>query len=196
MVQKKTRVVDKWKGKSWYNVVTPAIFQAKEIAEIVSGDEKNLVNRIVKASLFEVIGGSSQNAVFTMLKFRITDLKGKTANTKLIGYEILPTYLKTIIRRNRSLIQLSVPIVTKEDQKVYIKVICVTGSKVSQNTKKNLRNAVFEETKKGAEGAIYEQLMQDIIYGKFVSRLFNRLKQITPIKRVEIRKTELVELFK
>lgn len=196
MVQKKTRVVDKWKAKTWYSVVTPEMFQSKEIAEVVSAEEKNVINRMVRASLVEVLGNASQNAMFTILKFRITEIRGKTANTRLIGYDILPTYLKSLVRRNKSLIQLSLPVTTKEDMKVYIKIICITGSKVSQNTKKNLRNAALEEIKKNGEGMPYDQLMQDVIYGRFTSKLFNRLKQITPLRRVEVRKTELVEIFK
>lgn len=196
MASKKTKVVDKWKAKNWYSVLAPAVFESKEIAEIVASEDKKLINRIVKVSMMEATGAGSQNAIFTTLKFRITDVKGTNANTKLIGYEIMPTYLKTLVRRNRSLIQASVPVKTKEDMTALVKVIAITFSKVSQNTKKNLRNALVDEVKKSTEGMAYDQLMQEIIYGRLTSKLFGRLKAITPMKRVEVRKSELKETFK
>lgn len=193
---KKGKVVDKWKAKTWFQVLAPAIFENKEIAEIVANEDKSLVGRIVKVSLMDAAGTGSQNAMFTLLKFRVTDVKGHNANTKLIGYEIMPTYLKTLVRRNKSLIHASVPVKTKEDQTVYVKVIAVTGSKVSQNTKKNLRNSLVDEVKKGTDGMTYDQLIQEVIYGRLTAKLFARLKTITPMKRVEVRKCELTEQFK
>jgi small subunit ribosomal protein S3Ae len=193
---KKGKVVDKWKAKTWFQVLAPAVFENKEIAEIVANEDKTLVGRVVKVSLMDAAGTGSQNAMFTMLKFRVTDVKGHNANTKLIGYEIMPTYLKTLVRRNKSLIHASVPVKTKEDQTVYVKVIAVTGSKVSQNTKKNLRNSLVDEVKKGTDGMGYDQLMQEVIYGRLTAKLFGRLKTITPMKRVEVRKCELTEQFK
>ncbi|MFA6530165.1 MAG: hypothetical protein WCT31_00400 [Candidatus Micrarchaeia archaeon] len=196
MASKKTKVVDKWKAKTWYSVLAPALFENKEIAEIVASEDKKLVDRIVKVSMMEATGTGSQNAIFTTLKFRITEVKGTNAHTRIIGYEIMPTYLKTLIRRNKSLIQSSVPVKTKEDGIVLVKVIAITASKVSQNTKKNLRNALVEEVKKSTDGMTYDQLMQEIIYGRLTSKLFGRLKAITPMKRVEVRKSELKETFK
>jgi hypothetical protein len=38
--------------------------------------------------------------------------------------------------------------------------------------------------------------MGDVLYGRLSGKLFNRLKQITKMKRVEVRKTERHEVFK
>lgn len=193
---KKGKVVDKWKAKTWFSVLAPPVFENKEIAEVVATEDKTLVGRVVRVSLMDATGSGSQNAMFTILKFRVTEVKGHNAHTALIGYEILPTYLKTLVRRNKSLIHVSVPVKTKEDQTVYVKVIAVTGSKVSQNTKKNLRNSLVDEIKKGTDGLTYDQLMQEVLYGRLTSKLFGRLKTISPMKRVEVRKCELQETFK
>lgn len=192
---KKAKIVDKWKSKQWYTVLAPQAFDAKEIAEIVSSDEENLKNRIISLSLAEVTGQPSQSAIFTSLKFRIGEVKGKSAYTRLIGHEISPSYIRTLSRRNRSIISVIYDIRAKDDQTVRVKILAITGSEVSQNTKKNIFHAVMEELRKvGAEHST-DQLMQEIIFGKFASRLFNRLKQITAMRRVEVRKSELKEAF-
>lgn len=192
---KKTKVVDKWKSKQWYTVLTPQSFDTKEITEIISSDEENLKNRVLSVSLAEVIGQSSQSAIFTFLKFRISAVKGKTAHTKLIGHEISPSYIKTLSRRNRSILNIVKDIKTKDDQTVRVKIIAITNSPVSKNTKKNLYYAVIDELKNVGNEYTFDQLMQEVIFGKLASKLFKRLKQITNMKRVEIKKSELKESF-
>ncbi len=194
--KKKTKVVDKWKMKKWYTVAAPPIFEGRELCELVSGDEKNLVNRIIRRSLMDIgLHATSQMAMFTHLNFRITDVKGTTANTMLVGHEISPAYLKTFARRGKSLIHQVIDVKTKDNHDVRIKIIAVTGAKVSENTRRNIRSAIVEETKKNAGEMKYDELMQDLVYGRFSAKIFNRLREITRMKRVEIRKSEKKETF-
>ena len=196
--KKGTKVVDKWKSKKWHTILAPQSFEYKQIGEVVSSDEANLINRVVKVSLFELgmTSATSQIAMFTNLFFRIIGVNGNNANTKLIGHEISPSFIKTFARRGKSLIHQVVKVKTKDGEGLSIKVIAVTGSKVSENTRRNIRNALVEEIKKNSTEKTFDELMQDIIYGRFSSKLFNRLKQITEMKRVEVRKTEREEAFK
>lgn len=196
MAVKKTKVTDKWKLKRWFTVLAPRIFDGREICEVITADEKSLQNRIVKVNLSELIGSSSQTAMFTTLNFRITDVEGSNARTKLIGYEITPSYIRTFARRGKDLIHIVVDGKTKDGMGVRVKVVTVTGAKASRNTRRNLRAAITDEIGKSIAGCGYDELMQDMIYGRLTSRLFNRLKQITAIKRIEIRKAELEEIFR
>ncbi len=195
MASKKTKVVDKWKSKKWFTVVAPSMFEGKEIAEVVANDEKNLKNRIVRKGMLDMGGSPSQMAMFTSLRFRLTDVKGTTANTKLIGHEIASSYIKTFARRGKSLIHQIVDGKTKDDENVRLKVIAVTGARVSENTKRNIREALVDETMKGLQEEDFDGLMQSLLQGKFSSRLYNRLKAITRMRRVEIWKSERQEAF-
>ena len=133
--------------------------------------------------------------MFTNLLFRVSDVKGADAQTTLIGHEMAPSFLKTFARRGKSLIHQVVDEKTKDGKNVRLKVIAVTRAPVSQNTKKNLRKALIEEAKKAITEVNFDGLLQDVLYGKISTKLFTRLKQITKMKRVEIRKSELEELF-
>ncbi len=192
---KKAKVMDKWKSKQWYAVLAPQVFDGREIAEIASSDEENLKNRILSLTLAEVTGQPSQSSVFTTLKFRIEDVKGKNAHTRLIGHEISPSYIRTLSRRNRSIINVVHDVRTRDDNSVRVKILAITGSEVSQNTKKNLFHAIMEELEKVGNEHSTDQLMQEVVFGKLASKIFNRLKQITMMRRVEVRKSELKEVF-
>ena len=194
--KKKAKVMDKWKQKKWFTVLTPPIFESRTLCEVVAGEEEQLMNRIIKASLADIgVAGSSQVAMFTSLRFRINEVKGTTANTKLIGHEVAPSFIKTFARRGRSVIHQVIDSKTKDGIELRIKIIAVTGARVSENTRRNIRNLVVQEVKAGASSLNFDELMQDMLYGRFVSRLFNSLKKITRMKRVEIRKSELKEVF-
>lgn len=198
MAGKKVKVVDKWKAKKWYSVKTPQLFETKEICEVVAVDEAKLVNRVVKASLMElgVSGGASQMAMFTALRFRIKEVRGTDAYTTLIGHEIANSFIRTFARRGRSLIHQVVDDKTKDNENLRLKIIAVTGARVSENTKRNLRHVIVDECKKAIAEKNFDEIIQDVIYGRVSSRMFNRLKQITKMKRVEIRKSERGEIFK
>ncbi len=183
--------------KKWYSVKAPPMFDSKEICETVAADEKKIVNRIVKKALIELgIGGGSQMAMFTTLKFRVKEVKGADAPTILIGHEVSPSFIKTFARRGKSLIHQVIDEKTKDGENLRVKIIAVTGARVSQNTKSNLRKAIDEETRKAIGEFTFDEAMNEILYGKMASRIFNRLKTITKMKRVEIRKSERGEFFK
>lgn len=197
MAGKKTKIVDKWKSKKWYSVVSPQMFDGKEIAEIVSSDEKNLQDRIIKKSLMELgVSGNSQLAMFTNISFRISEVKGETAHTSIVGHEVASSYLKTFARRGKSLIHQVLNTKTKDGENLKVKIIAVTGQRVSENTKRNIRHALMDEARKAVEEANFSEVMQDILYGRFSSKLFNRTKQITRMRRVEAWKSERIESFK
>lgn len=193
---KKGKVVDKWKLKKWYLVHAPKMFDSKELYEIVAADDKMLLNRIIKVSLMELLGNSSQTAAFTTLYLRITDVNGINANTKLISHEVSPSFIRTFARRGKTLLHSVIDARTKDNEEIRIKVVVVTAGKVSENTKRNLRSSIVEEVKKASTDVDFDAFFQDILYGRLVSKIFNRLKQITAIRRVEIRKSERKEVFK
>lgn len=193
--KKKAKVVDKWKRKSWYSVLAPEMFEGKEIGQIIASDEKTLQNRVLRIGLAELTGTLGQASAYTTLNFRVSEVKGKTAYTKLIGHELSRAYIKTLVRRRRSKVSDVVDVTTKDGVNLRVKAVVLTASKASGNVKTALRHAVAEETIRLAKEMDFPVLAQEIIFGKFGVRIFNRIKKIAPIRRVEIRKTEVKEKF-
>jgi len=173
------------------------MFEHKELCEVVASDEKRMPNRIVRASLMELgMGGASQMAMFTTLRFRIKEVNGNDANTMLLGHDIAPSFIRTFARRGKSLIHQVVDEKTKDNESLRLKIIAVTGARVSENTRRNLRNLLVDETRKGITEKNFDEVIQDVIYGRFSSKIFSRLKTITKMRRVEIRRSERGEVFK
>jgi small subunit ribosomal protein S3Ae len=189
------KVVDKWKTKQWYNVVAPEIFEGKVVSEIVASDPATLINRVVPVNLMDITGKMSQQNIYTTVKFRITEVKGNNAYTRVIGHELAPSYIRTLARKGRSVIHHVIPVDTKDGKKVKVKIIAITFSKVSSTTKKNLRNALVKAVLDNGKAMSYDELMKEIIYGNFANKLFSIANAINAMRRVEVRKTELEETF-
>lgn len=195
MVIKKTKVVDKWKLKKWYTVLAPSLFEQKQLPEIVASEDQTLINRIIKVSLMDLVPSSSSTSMYTAVFFRINNVAGTNASTKLIGHEVSPAYIKTFARRGKILLHMTVDTKTKDEEDLRVKMVVVTTGKISENTRRNLRNAAIEEVQRTGPSFTYDELMQEILYGRLASKLFHKLKQITSLKRFEIRKTEKKEIF-
>ncbi len=198
--RKRVKAVDKWKLKRWYTVTAPQVFDGKEIGEVVSADPNNLINRVIEVPLFDVAGAAggvhAQTAMFTSLRFRIVDVSGQEAKTKFIGHQISPAFIKTFARRGRTVLHHVLDEKTKDGETVRLKLIAVTGSRVSQNTKTNLRKMLEEETRKFVRERNFDDVVREVVFGKLSSHLFSKLSTITKMRRVEVRKTERHEVFK
>ena len=189
----KARVVDKWKTKSWYSIIAPDMFENKEVGQVPADDDTKLKDRIIRVSLGDMTGDMSQ--AYTMLMFRVSEVKGKSAFTKLIGHELSPSYLRSLVRRRRDVIHDVVDVETKDGVKIRVKSSLYTARKASSPAKTAVRNAARVEVTARAKEMDFQTFEQEIIFGKFSSRIYKAVKRILPIKRVEVRKTEVKETF-
>lgn len=187
----KEKIVDTWKAKTWYTVLAPPMFESKEVGQIPVTEDANLINRIVKVSLAELTGDISQS--YVNLQLRIHEVKGKTAYTRLIGHEMSAGHLRTLVRRRRNVVNEVVDVESKDGVKLRIKISIFTARRISSPVKTALRNATRDEVAARVKEMEFQQLAQEIIFGKFSATLFNRLKKLCPVKRIEVRKTEIAE---
>lgn len=194
-VTKKTKVVDKWKMKSWYTLVAPEIFESRELGQVVSSDEPNLKNRVIRIGLGDMLGSFSQGTAYTVLYFRVSGVTGKTAHTKFIGHELVPGYIRTLARRRRSLMSQVDDVVTRDGVNVRIKSLCISGVKVSEGVRTDVRREISAAVRALAKQTDFNLLAQEMVFGKLSSKVFAAVKRIGPLKRVEIRKSEVLEKF-
>ncbi|MFH1306503.1 MAG: hypothetical protein ABIH83_02490 [Candidatus Micrarchaeota archaeon] len=193
--KKKARVVDKWKLKSWYTIKAPEIFEGKEIGQIVAMEEETLKNRIIRSGLGELTGSFSSANAFTSVLMRVNGVTGKTVTTKFIGHELSPSYIKTLLRRRRSIIYNIEDVKTTDGHTMRIKSVAVTAFRVSEAVRKDLRKAISQSIQSFGSELTLNTLSQEVLFGKFSAKLFGKVKNITPMRRLEIRKSQLKETF-
>ncbi|MFH0971874.1 MAG: hypothetical protein V1835_04890 [Candidatus Micrarchaeota archaeon] len=191
MVTKK--VVDTWKSKSWYAIRAPKFLNEVEVAQVIAMDDEHLLNRIIIIPLKDVTKDIAHT--YTNISLRITEIKGKTAFTKFIGHEVSREFIHALVRRENDALNVVFPAISKDGVEFKIKAVAVTGISASGKQKTLLRNLIVSELTAKAAGREFGQFIYDTLYGRSAAELFKALKMIAPIKRVEIRKTELKEVF-
>ncbi len=191
MAQKK--LVDTWKSKSWYAVHAPKFLNEVEVAQVPSLDDEHMLNRIIKIPLKDVTKDLSH--VYTTIKLRVSEIKGKTAYTKFIGHEVSREYLHALVRRRMDALNVVVWVSSKDGVEFKVKAVVLTGTSCSGTQKNSLRVALLKEIRERASSKEFGQFIYDTLFGKTAGEIFKVLKKIAPLKRVEIRKTELKEVF-
>jgi small subunit ribosomal protein S3Ae len=192
--QRKSQATDKWKKKRWFKIIAPSILNQREIGETLALEGKNLIGRRIKPSLRETTGNIRQGHVKIVLM--ISEVKGDHANTRLVGHEIQRDYLRRIIRRRMSVVKTIVSSKTKDGNVIQITAIAFTRRRGYSTQTKTIRKIMTDMLTEETSSKPYEQVMQEIIFGKTPSKLVKEVKRILPIRRVEIVKTELLGLPK
>ena len=195
MAEKKSKVIDKWKMKSWYSVLAPEYFDNKEIGQVLATDEATIANRIIRVGLGELTGSFSPGTAYTSVRFRIMEVKGKIANATYIGHELMPGYIRTLVRRRRSVINEVVNVPTKDGHTMRVKLIAITGNRVSEAVRHALRSALRAEIAANTKDIDLRTLIGEVLFGRFASRIVGKLKKIAPVRKIEVRKTQLMEKF-
>lgn len=189
----KQKVVDKWKTKTWYTVLAPEMFESKEIAQLPADEDSKIMGRRMSISLAELTGDMMHT--YTNLHFRVSEVKGKTAYTKLIGHELSQSYLRSLVRRKRDVINDVMDVQVSDGPTVRVKVSIYTARKTSGQARSAVRRAMREEVHARAKEMTFSTFVQEIVFGKFSGRIYKAVKKIIPVKRIEIRKTEVKESF-
>lgn len=193
MADVKKKTIDTWKTKTWYHVLAPKLFNEAEIAQVPAQDDEHIINRIIKIPLKEITRDLSH--IYTNIKLRVETVKGKTAYTKFIGHLIAREYIQTLGRKGRRLLYRVQVVKSKDDVDFTVKILIVTNGPASAPKCTILRNASKEWLSEKTKTTDFAQFIQDVLYGKAGLELQGKLKKIYPIKRVEIYKTELTEVF-
>ncbi|MFH1199720.1 MAG: hypothetical protein V1708_01500 [Candidatus Micrarchaeota archaeon] len=187
------KLVDTWKSKSWYSVRAPKFLNEVEVAEVPSLDDEHLLDRIIKIPLKDVTKDLSH--VYTTIKLRVSEIKGKTAFTKFIGHEVSREYLHALVRRRMDALNVVVWVTSKDGIEFKVKAVVLTAVSCSGQQKNSMRVALLNEIKARASSKEFGQFIYDTLFGRTSMEIFKNLKKIAPIKRVEVRKTELKEVF-
>ena len=186
------KVKDRWKAKEWYKVYAPRMFNQVQLGETPSADPSSLTGRIIEATVHDLTGDFSKMHV--KLKFQITEINGFDAHTVLIGQDLTSDYIRRLTRRKRTKTDHVIDIKTKDGYVVRVKPMSITEKRIQASQETAVRTLMTKDLQTlGAEMTISD-IIRSVISGEMAKRLSNVSKVVVPIKRIEIRKTEILEM--
>lgn len=190
MSSKTKHMRDKWRGKSWYNVVAPSFFGNVELGALPAAEQQQLIGRVVEATLYDITGDFSHH--FLKLFFQINEIDGKTAKTIFKGHEYSRDYLRSLVRRRTTKVDGLFNITTKNGYKLRIAVSALTLSRIKTSQEKIIRNIMIKIINDKTAALTLDQFVQEMVLGKIASDIYNEAKFVAPLRHVGIRKSKLI----
>jgi len=185
------KMKDRWKAKNWYNILAPASFDNVTVADTLADSPDNLINRVTEVSLQDLTNDFRRSHI--KLFFKINKVEETNAYTQFVGHTLTSDYLRRLIRRRRSKIDGVYDVSTRDGAILRVKPFATTDKRV-QNSQKKLVREVMKKTftDQGKSGTLSE-LVKGIVDGRLGREIYKNCKQLYPVKRVEIYKTEVLQ---
>ncbi len=178
-----------WKAKQWYNLVAPDMFGKANIGETVADEPEKLIGRNIEVTLGELTNDlSKQN---TKLILKIDRLGGDSAYTKYMGHQLTQDYMRSLVKRETSAVETNVSVMTKDGYTIRVKPSCFTIKRARKNQVKAIRQIMNNIIETKAKEMDMEQFVQDVVTGKLSASIYHDVKPIYPLRRVEVRKTQI-----
>ncbi len=178
-----------WKAKQWYNLVAPEMFGKANIGETVADVPEKLMGRIIEVTLGELTNDLSKQNIKLLLK--VDSVGGDSAYTKFTGHQLTQDYLRSLIKRSTSNIETNISVSTKDGYTIRVKPSCYTIKRARANQVKAIRVIMNNVIINRAKELDMEQFVQEIVTGKLSASIYHDVKPVYPLRRVEVRKTEV-----
>jgi small subunit ribosomal protein S3Ae len=178
-----------WKAKQWYNLVAPEMFGKANIGETVADVPEKLIGRIIEVTLGELTNDLSKQNIKLLLK--VDSVGGDSAYTKFTGHQLTQDYLRSLVKRQTSNIETNVSVKTKDNYTIRVKPSCFTIKRARANQVKAIRAIMNSVIINRAKELDMEQFVQEIVTGKLSASIYHDVKPVYPLRRVEVRKTEI-----
>ena len=190
MARKASKKVDAWRAKNWYQVLAPAEFNRANIGETLADDPAKLMGRIMESTLGDITGDwAKQN---TKMIFRIDEIGGSNAYTSFIGHEMTKDYMRSLVKRRTSKIGANIVVTTKDGCKLRVKPLIFTVKRARTSQIESIRKIMVDVIVKKSKELGFNDYVTEIVNGKVAAEVYKATKNIYPLRRVEVAKSEVV----
>jgi small subunit ribosomal protein S3Ae len=190
MAEKRTSRKEKKRVKDWYSVLAPQAFNNVQIAEILGFEPESIVGRKVEATMQELGAGlSKQNYKFI---FRITEANGLQANTEFVGHTLMEGTARVARKRHTKIDQVA-DVTTLDSRNLRLKVMAVTERKINRSQESAIRLRIVEKLKEDVSKLTLDELIRKLMSDSISAALFSACKTVEPLRRLDVRASELTE---
>jgi small subunit ribosomal protein S3Ae len=185
-------VKDKWRSKQWYKVRAPGFLQFAEIGETMANEPEQVVGRTLETTLQEISGGADIGKAHVKLRFQIDQVTGEhVAESRFIGHELTSDYVRRLARRKRSKIDTSLAVTTKDGVEIVLKPVAVGELRLQTRLRAELRHRMRQILTQEAANKTASEFVREMLQGELNKALAHGLKDLYPLKKIEIRRSEV-----
>ncbi len=191
MARRKTRVKDKWREKRWITILAPDSFNNVPVAYVPITNDESAVGRVIDVTLFDILKGDQSQHQYKIF-FQIDKVQGDRATTIFKKYEYAKEFLRSMIRRGSSKINLVIDEKTKDGYVFRLKLLILTHRQLNTSRQNALRLIAQDVIQKTVPQMTIDQFVQATCYGKINSDIMAAAKKLIRVRHVGFEKVKLV----
>jgi small subunit ribosomal protein S3Ae len=184
------KVRDKWKAKQWYTIRAPKAFNLMPIAETLGDEPAKLVDRVAETTLQELTGDFSKMHI--KVYFKVNGVRGTDCTTKFVGHDLTSDYIRRLTRRKHSKVDAVVDVTTQDGFAIRVKPMAITEKRAQSSQETAIRHTAERVISQSAGTKDVGAFVREVVNGDLAQAIFQEARKIYPLKRVEIRKSEVL----
>ncbi len=170
--------------------MAPKAFGGKVIAETPTTDPAILIGRNVETTVMDLTGNKSY--YYMKLKFRISKVENKTAETEFNGFECIREHLTRSVRKRSDKIENVFYAETKDGWKIQISTLTASLRKTDSAARTGIRNVLKDYFIAEVKKAAMEKFAQGLMEEKYKKESRALINKVYPTKFHEVAKVEMV----
>ncbi len=182
--------IESWKAKKWFTVYAPKFFGDVAIGEMPGKDEKAVIGRNIVVSL-DSMTHNPQNANMNIV-LKVGSVDGDKAATKLMSMELLFSFIRTLVRRYKSVSATVVKAKTKDGIAVVVKPIVITVQRSTASRINAIRKEMGSFVGEYVAKSDIDAVVKSIAGGTLQQEMHTKLNHIAPLSKAEIKKLEIM----
>jgi len=186
------KVKDRWRAKNWYQILSPSLFDNVPVAETLADAPHSLIGRVTEVSMQDLTNDFRKSHI--KLYFKVDKVEEGNAHTHFEGHTLTSDYLRRMIRRRKSRIDGVYDAETKDGAYLRVKPFAITEKRIQNSQKKLIREIMKDTVLKEGKAKTLNEFLIDTLDGKIGSEIYKNCKNIYPVKRIEVYKTEIIRL--
>ncbi len=180
----------KWMIKKWFTIYAPTLFNGVEIGEVPANEPNSIIGRTIEITLFDITKDLSH--LHIKLRFQVDRVEGDRAYTRFKGMELTRDYIKSLIRRGSSLIQLIQDVNTTDNAVLRVTILAMTPTRCKSSQKMAIRREFIKALMDVSSKVDFNGFIKAAVYGDISNQLFAVGKRIYPLRKVEVYKIKVL----
>lgn len=191
MASKKKSTVQSRVKKKWVPIYAPSSLNHSSLGESYVADSSQLEGRSITANMSTITGNMRKNSI--NMQFKVMGVKDGNAETRTVGYSMINSAIKRLVKRGRDKIPDSFLTKTKDKEVIRVKPLVITTNKGTKSVQSAIRLEARRIIREYSFTVDAETLFSDIFNGKIQKMLKEKCVKFSPLKSVDIRMAKLEE---
>ncbi|MGM5480641.1 MAG: hypothetical protein ACQESC_04240 [Nanobdellota archaeon] len=194
MAKQKTTSVSSKVKKKWFALYAPESFNKVSLGETLLTDSSLLNEKYITANMSTITGNMRKNSI--NMQFKVTRVEEGKGYTRTVGYSMINSAVKRLVRRGKDKVSDSFLVKTKDKDVIRVKPLIITSSCTTKSLQSAVRLEARRLVKEHAFSVGTEAFFSDIFSGKLQKKLKEQCSKFYRLKAVEIRIAKLDEQSK